>query len=301
MNIIEISNLNYHFSKKDHVLKDLNIKVPEGALYGLLAANGAGKTTTLRLILGLLKLQTGTIKLFNKDLCIDRSGLLSRIGTLIETPSIYNHLNAYNNLKVWQTIYNCKKERIEQVLQIVGLDNLGHKKAGDFSLGMKQRLSIAIALLNNPEVLILDEPTNGLDPNGIVEIRELLISLNKNFNISIVISSHILSEIEKIATHIGVINNGSIVFEGTLEQLINKQQECNMIEINTPDTGTLLELLNYKNRVFEIGNNNNLRVKVSGQNDIAILIKNLVDNNVNLYEVKQVRDDLESVFMNIIK
>lgn len=301
MNIVEISNLNYNFSKKDCVLKDLNIKVPKGAIYGLLGANGAGKTTTLRLVLGLLKLQEGTIKLFDNNPYLDRSAILSKVGALIETPSIYNHLNAYDNLKVWQTIYNCKKERIEQVLQIVGLNNVGDKKVGKFSLGMKQRLAIAISLLNNPELLILDEPTNGLDPNGIVEIRELLISLNKNFNITIIISSHILAEIEKIATHIGLINNGNIVFEGTLEQLINKQQECNTIEVSASDNVTLLEALNYRNRVFEIINNNNVLVKVSSQDDIANLIKDLVDTNINLYEVKQVRDDLESVFMNIIK
>lgn len=301
MNIIEISNLNHNFSKKDCVLKDLNIKVPKGAIYGLLGANGAGKTTTLRLILGLLKLQDGEIKMFDRNPYLDRSDILSKIGALIETPSIYNHLNAYNNLKVWQTIYNCKKERIEQVLQIVGLDHVGDKKVGKFSLGMKQRLAIAIALLNSPEVLILDEPTNGLDPNGIVEIRELLISLNKNYNITIIISSHILAEIEKIATHIGLINNGNIVFEGTLEQLINKQQECNTIEISAEDNVTLLEALNYRNRVFEIINNNNVLVKVSSQDAIASLIKDLVNNNINLYEIKQVRDDLESVFMNIIK
>lgn len=301
MNIIEISNLNYKFSKNDCVLKDLNIKVPQGAIYGLLGANGAGKTTTLRLVLGLLKLQEGTIKLFDKNPYLDRSFILSKVGALIETPSIYNHLNAYDNLKVWQTIYNCKEERIEQVLQIVGLDNVGDKKVGKFSLGMKQRLAIAISLLNNPELLILDEPTNGLDPNGIVEIRELLISLNKNYNITIIISSHILSEIEKIASHIGLINNGTVVFEGTLEQLINKQQECNTIEISTSDNVTLLEILNYKNRAFELINNKKVLVKVSSHDDISNLIKDLVDTNINLYEVKQVRDDLESVFMNIIK
>lgn len=301
MNIIEISNLNYHFSKKDYALRDLNINVPKGAIYGLLGANGAGKTTTLRLMLGLLKLQEGTLTLFGKNPYTDRKTILSKIGALIETPSIYNHLNALNNLKVWQTIYHCKQERIEQVLQIVGLDKTGSKKAGNFSLGMKQRLAIAIALLNNPEVLILDEPTNGLDPNGIVEIRELLISLNKNFNITIVISSHILAEIEKIATHIGLIHNGNIVFEGTLEQLLNKQQECNTIEISASDNVTLLKTLDYTNRVFEVINNTHVKVRVSGQDDIADLIKNLIANNLNLYEVKQVRDDLESVFMNSIK
>lgn len=301
MNSIEVSNLNYRFSKKESVLKNLNIKIPKGAIYGLLGANGAGKTTTLRLILGLLKLQEGSVTLFDKNLYQNRIEILSRIGALIETPSIYYHLNAYNNMKVWQTIYNCKEERIAEVLKIVGLDHVGNKKVGQFSLGMKQRLAIAIALLNNPEILILDEPTNGLDPNGIVEVRELLVSLNKNLNMTIVISSHLLAEIEKIATHIGLINNGSIVFEGTLEDLVNKQQECDSIEICASDNLTLFELLRNKNWKCEFTNSRSLKVEVSGQADIAELIKYVVDHKINLYEVRQVRNDLETVFMNSIK
>lgn len=301
MNIIEVSNLNYRFSRKEQILHHLNVKIPKGSIYGLLGANGAGKTTTLRLMVGLLKLQEGDIKLFDKNLYKDRIDVLSKMGVLIETPSIYNHLNAYNNLKVWQILFNCPEERIQEVLQIVGLSHVGVKKVGKFSLGMKQRLAIAIALLNNPEILILDEPTNGLDPNGIVEIRELLVSLNKNFNITIVISSHILAEIEKIATHIGLINNGSIVFEGPLEQLINKQPECSAVEISASDNAELSKALANKNRKFDLKDNHTLRVQVSNQADISDLIKYLVDSKVNLYEVKQLRSDLETMFMNSIK
>lgn len=170
--------------------------VPKGSIYGFLGPNGAGKTTTLRLILGLLKRQTGSINVFNVPFDENRIEILNQTGSLIESPSLYSHLTAYENLNVLRKIYQCPESRINDVLELVGLSNTGKKKSGLFSLGMKQRLGIAIALLNNPALLILDEPTNGLDPNGILEIRELLKRINAESGITIVISSHLLSEIE---------------------------------------------------------------------------------------------------------
>ena len=152
-------------------MDDINLRVEFGSIYGFLGPNGAGKTTTLRLVLGLLKKQRGSIRVFGQKFDDDRVQILSRIGSLIESPSIYGHLTAAENLKLLQKIYQCPKARIAEVLELVGLANTGKKKAGQFSLGMKQRLSIAIALLHSPTLLILDEPTNGLDPNGIIEIR----------------------------------------------------------------------------------------------------------------------------------
>jgi ABC-type multidrug transport system ATPase subunit len=174
MNCIETKDLSYKFSENETVLDKINLCVPEGSIYGFLGPNGAGKTTTLRLVLGLLKKQIGFISIFNKAFDEHRIEILQNTGSLIESPSIYAHLTAAENLNLLQKVYQCPKERINEVLEIVGLLHTGKKKAGKFSLGMKQRLSIAIALLHNPSLLILDEPTNGLDPNGILEVRELL-------------------------------------------------------------------------------------------------------------------------------
>ncbi|MFN6086771.1 MAG: ABC transporter ATP-binding protein, partial [Fluviicola sp.] len=206
MNSIEIRQLNHQFDKQNKILHDLSISVPKGSIYGFLGPNGAGKTTTLRLVLGLLKRQNGSIKVFEKEMSSNRINNLKNIGSLIEMPSLYGHLNARENLEIYRKLYNLSKERVQEVLEIVDLAKTGKKKVKGFSLGMKQRLSIAIALLHSPELLILDEPTNGLDPNGIIEMRNLLKKLNEENGTTILISSHLLPEIEKIASHVGIIH-----------------------------------------------------------------------------------------------
>ena len=197
--------------------------VPTGAIYGFLGPNGAGKTTTLRLILGLLRRQSGQICVFEQWLEQHRAAVLSRIGSSIEVPSIYDSLTATENLEVWRLAFGCARSRIRTVLELVGLTETGARRASQFSLGMKQRLAIAVALLHEPRLLILDEPTNGLDPHGIIEVRKLLRRLNQEEGITILVSSHLLSEIEKLVTHLGIINRGRMVFEGTLAQLAKQQ------------------------------------------------------------------------------
>jgi len=197
--------------------------VPTGAIYGFLGPNGAGKTTTLRLILGLLRRQSGQIHVFGQGLEHNRAAVLSRIGSSIEVPSIYDALTAAENLEVWRLAFGCDRSRIGTVLELVGLTETGAKRASQFSLGMKQRLAIAIALLHQPRLLILDEPTNGLDPHGIIEVRKLLRKLNQEQGITVLVSSHLLSEIEKLVTHLGIINRGRMAFEGTLAELAERQ------------------------------------------------------------------------------
>jgi ABC-2 type transport system ATP-binding protein len=216
---LETEGLNHQFSARRPVLNKVGLRVPSGSIYGFLGPNGAGKTTTLRLVLGLLKKQEGHISFFGQPFETHRISTLQRVGSLIENPSVYAHLTAEENLRVFQKIYRCPADRIETVLRATGLSDTGRKKAGQFSLGMKQRLGIAIALLNSPDLLILDEPTNGLDPSGIIAMRELLRSLNKQQGITIVISSHLLSEISRLVTHAGVISKGSLVFQGTIAEL----------------------------------------------------------------------------------
>lgn len=298
MNIIETNNLTHRFSEKEIVLNNIAIQVPEGSIYGFLGPNGAGKTTTLKLILGLLKKQQGTISVFGKPFNENRIEILKNIGSLIEAPSLYAHLTARENLLIWQKVYQCPKERINEVLQIVGLDNTGKKKAGKFSLGMKQRLSIAVALLHKPSLLILDEPTNGLDPSGIIEMRQLLIKINQEEKVTIVISSHLLMEIEKLVTHIGIINKGSILFQGTLDELHLKQSSYVVFDTNNSE------------ETFELMNKHNLSpIKLNGQVSLATTDKTiiskinaeLVNQNIEVYEISIAKNDLESIFIDLTK
>ena len=211
--IIQTKDLNKKY-KKHEVNKDISLKVPENSIYGLLGPNGAGKSTLLKMISGMINPTSGEILYKGKKWC--RNDLLE-IGALIEQPPIYENLSARENLKVRTLLYNLPESRIEDVLEIVSLTDTGKKKAGKFSMGMKQRLGIAIALLNNPKFLILDEPTNGLDPIGIGELRELIKSFPKK-GMTFLLSSHILSEVEQIADHIGIISNGRLLYQEEIKE-----------------------------------------------------------------------------------
>lgn len=299
MYCLSTANLCHSFSAKERVLKDINLQVLEGSIYGFLGPNGAGKTTTLRLLLGLLKKQKGEILLFGKSFEKNRISHLKNIGSLIESPSIYGHLTASENLALLQKVYQCPLIRIQEVLQLVGLSDTGRKKTRQFSLGMKQRLSIAIALLHNPRLLILDEPTNGLDPNGMMEIRALLTKLNQENGTTILISSHLLAEIEKLVTHIGIINKGEMVFQGTLEELNNKQKELLFIALETNDTEKTLKILAAENINFTLEGDKIILPSLP-KTKIAHITKQLVNNQIAVFEVSPIKNDLEAIFMNLI-
>lgn len=299
MYCIETNNLFYRFSQEQLVLNNINLLVPTGSIYGFLGANGAGKTTTLRLILGLLRKQKGDISIFGKSFEKERCNILKEIGSLIESPSIYGHLTAIENLQVLQKVYQCPIKRISEVLEIVGLTETGQKKAGHFSLGMKQRLSIAIALLHNPSLLILDEPTNGLDPNGIIEIRELLKKLNETNKMTILISSHLLSEIEKLVTHLGIIHKGSLLFQGTLDELHLKQKLSTVIHIDTNNNIQTVEImvaLGLSPKLI----NGIITMPIEDKQILAGLNKKLVKEGIDVYQISTVKNDLESIFMDIV-
>ncbi|RYY85860.1 MAG: ATP-binding cassette domain-containing protein [Chitinophagaceae bacterium] len=221
--IVSTRDLSYKYGKDEPVLTDINLTIEQGSIYGFLGPNGSGKTTTLRLLLGLLAQQGGRIELFGEELRSNRTALLRRIGALIENPSIYSQLTARENIEVFRELYGMPPSRTGEVLELVGLADTGRKRAGRFSLGMKQRLALAIALLPKPGLLILDEPTNGLDPAGIVELRAFLQHLNRAEGTTILVSSHILPEIAKLATHIGIIAHGRMRFQGTLNELYSQQ------------------------------------------------------------------------------
>ncbi|MBK8051736.1 MAG: ATP-binding cassette domain-containing protein [Saprospiraceae bacterium] len=295
---IEINNLSHYFDNKQKVLNKINITVPESSIYGFLGPNGAGKTTSLRLMLGLLQKQDGKINIFGKSFDKNRIEILKQTGSLIEYPSIYGQLSAKQNLLVWQKIYQCPIQSIENVLNIVGLSDTGNKKATDFSLGMKQRLGLAIALLNNPRLLILDEPTNGLDPNGIIEIRDLLIHLNKERGITILISSHLLSEIEKLVTHIGLINKGNMLFEGTYHDLLITNKKTSGVMLQTSQNEKAMSILKNSYEVTMI--DNKIQIAAYTDEEIGSIVQCIVQNDIRVYEVQRRDTDLEDIFMNYI-
>lgn len=217
--MIQTKNLNKSY-KKQEVNKDISLLVPKNSIYGLLGPNGSGKSTLLKMLTGMINPTSGEI--IYKEKPWSRNDLLE-IGSLIEQSPIYENLTARENLKVRTLLYNLPDSRIEDVLEIVNLTNTGNKKAGKFSMGMKQRLGIAIALLNNPKLLILDEPTNGLDPIGIGDLRELIKSFPKK-GITVIISSHILSEVEQIADYIGIIANGQLWYQEKVQEDIDLEK-----------------------------------------------------------------------------
>jgi lantibiotic transport system ATP-binding protein len=296
--IVETQRLTHTFANAEIAVSDVNLCVSEGSIYGFLGPNGAGKTTTLKLILGLLRKQSGNILLFGKPFEHNRLEIVKRVGSLIESPSLYGHLTAQENLRIWQKIYGTPNSRLAEVLQLVGLAHVGNKRANQFSLGMKQRLALAIALLHQPSLLVLDEPTNGLDPTGIIDMRELLRSLSQQYGITILISSHLLAEIEKLVTDVGVINKGTLLFQGPLSSLLEKQLAAGIqIEINDP--AKAINLLAAMGIVAK-KRNELLLLPDMPKEKLAEINRALISASIDVYRLEPRQNDLESVFMNMV-
>lgn len=294
--VIQTTGLTYSFRNGNKTLDNINLQVPQGSVYGFLGPNGAGKTTTLRLLLGLLKNQQGKLEIFGKEFASHRIEILKRLGSLIEQPSLYLHLTAKENLEIYRLVYNVSKPRIDEVLKIVGLDNTGKKKAKQFSLGMKQRLSIAIALLHQPELLILDEPTNGLDPNGIIETRELIKKLNKEHGTTVIVSSHILNEVERMASHVGIIHKGKMLFQGPLAELQQMKTRQTSLEVETNNNEAAVRLL----ESFTITSvNGKLVLPFENKEQTAVINKLLVQGGLDVYVLHPQQNDLEQLFLDI--
>jgi lantibiotic transport system ATP-binding protein len=296
--IVSTDKLNFSFGGSQKILEDLSLAVPKGSIYGFLGPNGAGKTTTIRLLLGLLKNQSGTIRLFGQDFVKNRIALLSRLGSLIEQPSLYLHLTGRENLEIFRLSYRCNKKRIGEVLDLVGLSQAANKKAKAYSLGMKQRLAIAISLMHEPELLILDEPTNGLDPTGIIETRELIKKLNHESGKTIIVSSHLLTEVEKMATHVGIINHGRLLFQGALTELQKLKSKTSAIELEVSDTTQAIHLLQDSFPLRKV-NGSRLEVAFESRERNAEINQLLVQNGVLVYQMAVTQNDLESLFIQI--
>ena len=299
-NVLQIKNLQKGF-KDTQVVNLSSLSVQQGEIYGFLGPNGAGKTTTMKMILSLISRTAGEIEVFGQSIGTDKQ-YLNQIGSMIEEPSYYPNLTGYENLLVFQKILGFDKKNIQETLKIVGLDQPKNKKklVKDYSLGMKQRLALAFALVKKPRLLILDEPTNGLDPAGIHEIRELIIKLAKEQGITVFISTHILSEVEHIADRVGIINHGQLVYEGE----IRKIQSNKWLEVRGDFRGRREEisqvLFGYPCKMLDI-QEDKLKLTNLADQQIASLLRDLIVEKVPIYEVKQEQETLESIFLNLTK
>ncbi|MES2417912.1 MAG: ATP-binding cassette domain-containing protein [Bacteroidota bacterium] len=292
---IETVGLTYNFGAQT-VVKNLALQVPTGSIYGFLGPNGAGKTTTIKILLNLLKSPTDQVFIFGQDINTHRIASLKRIGALVEQPAIYGHLTGKENLINRCLLLGIKKSKSVEMLEIVGLTAAANKKAGKYSLGMKQRLGIALALVSDPELLLLDEPTNGLDPNGIIEIRNLMIDLVTNHDKTILVSSHLLAEIERTATHVGIINKGELLFQGTINDLHSLSKPT--IKIETDNQEQAILLLKDKAEITH-KEGNTLTLAFQNKEDMGNINTLLVQNGIKVYSIGMERKDLENLFLDI--
>ena len=275
----------------------LDLQVPEGAIYGFLGPNGAGKSTTLKMILGLVHPTAGSISVFGKEVDgHNRLDMLKQVGSLIESPSYYGHLTGEENLKVVQTLRGVPEKDVYEVLEIVRLEGQRNKKAAHYSLGMKQRLGLAAALLGFPRLLILDEPTNGLDPAGIQEMRELICSLPARFGMTVLVSSHLLSEIDQMADHVGIIREGELVFQDTLETL--HRHSRHNLALRTGDNEGALKLL-HQSRVPCAQEEDYILLPRLDDPDAAKLIRYLIGHGVDVLRLEERQKSLEDIFLKL--
>lgn len=281
---------------KKTVVDQVNLQINKGDIYGFLGPNGAGKTTTIRMLLGLIRPTRGEVRIFGKELRKDKIGILRRIGSLVEYPSYYGHLTAYENLEAVRRITGVAKSRIDEVLAIVRLTGEAKRAVKGYSLGMKQRLGIALALLSEPELLILDEPTNGLDPSGILEMRELIKRLPDEYGITVMVSSHLLSEIDQTATQVGIISQGRLIFQDSIETLRKRSSSSIRIQVNdVRSTHALLLRNGYKANVED----GTISIDYRPDETVGAIVKELVQQHISVYRVQEEKRTLEQIFLEL--
>lgn len=295
--ILETENLSKRY-RHYKALDNLTMVVPKGSIYGLVGKNGAGKTTLIRVVCGLQAPTAGSYSLYGArygEAKLNR--VRRRMGAVVETPALYPNLTAKQNLELQYRVLGLPDNSgISQLLELVGLSNTGNKKAGNFSLGMKQRLGIAVALCGDPDFLVLDEPVNGLDPQGIVEMRELILKLNRQRQITVLISSHILDELSKIATHYGFIDGGRMVKEISAHDLESACRKCVRVEVtSTLPLSRILDNFGLEYRVLS-----KTGADIYGEVNITALVESLKAENCQLLSLKERDETLESYYINLI-
>ena len=286
--------------KNDFALNNINVSIKKGEIYGFIGQNGAGKSTFLRLVTGLAFPSSGSIELFGSDNSNKLTNAQKRMGAIIENPALFPNMTAYENLKVHRLQKGIPgKECINKTLALVGLTDTGKKKAKNFSLGMKQRLGLAIALLSDPEFLILDEPTNGLDPMGIVELRELIKKLNHEKGLTVLISSHILSELHQLATSYGIVHKGKLLEELSSKELDEKCRQHLRIKVDNPTMGATVLEDTLSTTDFEVMPDGTIKL-YSYIDDVRKVSMTLTDNSLVIEHLSQNGDSLESYFSKLV-
>ncbi|RCW73095.1 ABC-2 type transport system ATP-binding protein [Saliterribacillus persicus] len=294
---MELRNVYKSIGKKE-IIKDLSFDIKPGEVFGFLGPNGAGKTTTIRMMVGLMKITSGDILINGKSIAKDYKGAVKEVGAIVENPEMYPFMSGLKNLKHYARMMDgIDDERIEEVIKLVGLEKAIKEKAGRYSLGMRQRLGIAQALLHRPSVLILDEPTNGLDPAGIKEIRQYIRRLAEEENVAVIVSSHLLSEIELMCDRIGIIKNGELISI----QSVNGQEEESAVtvSIEVEDKSASREILenDFDLKVAEEGRYLSIKLE---KELIPTIIKKLAAQDINIFEVNVRRTSLEDKFFEVI-
>ena len=294
--IVETKGLSKSYRGKQ-VVRDVDLKVPKGCVYGFMGPNGAGKSTTLKMLLGLVKAGSGEAAIAGKTMNQrNRLEILRKTGSLIESPSYYGHLTGRENLEIVRTLKQAPEKEVDQVLKLVRMERQQDKKAREYSLGMKQRLGLAAALIGRPELLILDEPTNGLDPSGIQEIRELICELPKRLGMTVLVSSHLLSEMDQMADYVGIINHGQLIFQDRLEALHEHSRSRLLLKVmNRTAALKLLEMRQIEGRVAEEG----ILIPELSDDRAAALVQALAEGGAGLYRVEERQKSLEDIFLSL--
>jgi ABC-type multidrug transport system ATPase subunit len=295
---IQVDHLTKNFGSFTSV-DNLSFSVNEGEVYGFLGQNGAGKSTTIRMLLSLIKPTSGSIKIFGKSITDDRENILQRTGAVVEKPDLYKYLSALENMKLFSQYsgLSLSKSEIMRQLAVVGLESRAHDKVKVYSQGMKQRLGIAVAMVHNPDLIILDEPTNGLDPQGITDIRNLILMLSREKKKTVVVSSHLLSEVEQIADSMLIINRGKKIVEGKVSELLNPGKV--QLEIETLDNPSAKEILMASFWSSSLVNTTKDCVLIDAERSmIPELSKYLVEQGVGLIGIKSV-NSLEAYFLSL--
>ncbi|MFD1385966.1 ATP-binding cassette domain-containing protein [Oceanobacillus oncorhynchi subsp. oncorhynchi] len=297
--ILRTNNLSKKYNH-EFAVKNINITIKKGEIYGFIGQNGAGKSTMLRLVAGLAFPTSGSIELFENDNAKEVTDAQKRMGAIIENPALFLHMTAYENLEVHRLQKGIPgRDCIDQTLKLVGLSDTGKKKTKNFSLGMRQRLGIAIALLSDPEFIILDEPTNGLDPMGIVELRELIKKLNREKGLTVLISSHILSELHQLATKFGIIHKGNLLEELSSKELDEKCRRHLQIKVDAPSMGATVLERNIGTTDFEVMQDGMIKL-YSNFDDVRNVSRALTNNDLVIEHLTQAGDSLESYFSKLV-
>ncbi len=298
--VLKVLNITKNFGTRTAV-NNVSFEIKQGEIYGLIGQNGAGKTTIIRMITGLCKPTSGSVYICGYNVETDFEKAIKNVGAIIENPELYSYMSGMDNLKYFASLYgNISQQKLENIVKVVGMENRINDKVKNYSLGMKQRVGIAQALVNSPKLLILDEPTNGLDPNGIKEMRMFLKRLAKENNIAILISSHILAEMQLICDRVGIIDNGLIVENKTMKEL---QQKVNSkmqiaIKVNYPNyAGKILYEYFKNNSIFCVGNSVIIEAQ---EKDIPLITTLLIKKGLSIYGVNTINKSLEEIFLDIV-